>query len=85
MSTHSQISVVSLAKIGFREKINQIRLANRMIKSAKHDSPTSNSEAELIEDLPPSYSSTVSQDVDETSTKESISDYNIVTMCHKAL
>lgn len=76
MSAHSEISAVSLTKIGIREKLHQMRSGKSM---AKQDTAPVNTEpTELVEDLPPSYYSTVEQDVDETSTKESISDYNIV-------
>ncbi len=81
MSAQSHISVISLAKIGIREKINQIRLAHSMVKHSDSIATTS-SETELIEDLPPSYLSTIAtqtlsrQDVDETATKEIITEYN---------
>jgi len=74
MSAPNQISIVSLAKIALHSKINEMRSKRAR---AKQDSPLANSD-ELVEDLPPSYYSTVSQDVDETSTKESINDYKIV-------
>lgn len=77
--------MISLAKIGIRDKINQIRLARSMVKHSDSVATTS-SETELIEDLPPSYLSTIAtqtlsgQDVDETATKETIIEYNdIVT------
>lgn len=92
MSAKSHISVISLAKIGVREKISQIRLARSMVKHSDSVATTS-SETELIEDLPPSYLSTIAtqtlsgQDVDETATKESIIEYTnnnntVRTLCH---
>ncbi len=85
MSAQSHISVISLAKIGIRDKINQIRLARSMVKHSDSVATTS-SETELIEDLPPSYLSTIAtqtlsgQDVDETATKETIIEYNDIVI-----
>ena len=83
MLAHSQISILSLVKINIQEKFLDNLIQSTYPRMDKHHSPTvTDSPAKLIEDLPPSYYSTITSDVDETSTKEFIKGCNTVIIVY---